>query len=229
MLLFRVELVYIIEPIKGKSLQGNNISNWSKPMKKQKLYKAVFRTKIDFRYDDEPQKPLLPGHSYYLNEGSNEKVSYDDIANETVRIINTELKPELQKYTDISIEEVQVQDVYEGSIEIIYTVILGFLDLVGGLKDLYDTIRLIREISERHINKKLSDRFGRHFKVDTYVIAPESRDYWRFEKEMLGICSVNGSEEKRDAFFYYLLVANIVLLIIVGALVFGAVKAVYFG
>lgn len=34
--------------------------------------------------------------------------------------------------------------------------------------------------------------------------------------------------DKRDAFFYYLLVANIVLLVIVGVLVFGAVKTMYF-
>lgn len=43
--------------------------------------------------------------------------------------------------------------------------------------------RLIKEISERHINKKLSDRFGRHFKVDTYVIVPESREYGRLEEK----------------------------------------------
>lgn len=35
--------------------------------------------------------------------------------------------------------------------------------------------------------------------------------------------------KKRDTFFYYLLVANIILLVIVGVLVFGAVKTVYFG
>lgn len=34
---------------------------------------------------------------------------------------------------------------------------------------------------------------------------------------------------KRDAFFYYLPVTNIILLVIVGVLVFGAVKMVYFG
>lgn len=134
----------------------------------------------------------------------------------------------MQKYTPISIKEVEAQAVYEGSIEIIYTVVLGFLDLVGGLKDLYDAVRLIKEISERHINKKLSDRFGRHFKVDTYVIVPEYRDQWRLEEEMIG-AQGGGSAAKRDAFFHYLLVANIVLLIIVGVLVFGAVKTVYFG
>ena len=33
---------------------------------------------------------------------------------------------------------------------------------------------------------------------------------------------------KRDAFFYYLLIANIALIIIIGVLVFGAVRKVYF-
>lgn len=162
-----------------------------------------------------------------MNEGFNEKVSYDDIANEAVSIINIELKPEQQKYMDIPIEEVQVQAVYEGSIEIIYSVVLGFLDLVGDLKDLYDAVRLIREISKRHINKKLSDRFGRHFKVDTYVIVPDYKEHWRLEENVMA-ARRDSNVEKRDAFFYYLLVANIVLLIIVGVLVFGAIKAVYF-
>lgn len=163
-----------------------------------------------------------------MDKHSEKEVFYNDIANEAVCIINTELKPELQKYADIPVEEVQVQAVYEGSIEIIYSVVLGFLDLVGGLKDLYDAVRLIREISERHINKKLSDRFGRHFKVDTYVIVPDYKEHWWLEENVMA-ARRNSNVEKRDAFFYYLLVANIVLLIIVGMLVFGAVKTVYFG
>lgn len=195
---------------------------------KKKQYKTVFRARIDFNYDEPPQKPLLPGHTYHLEEGSNTRASYTDISNEAIQIINSELKPELQKYTDISVKEVEAQAVYEGSIEIIYTVVLGFLDLVGGLKDLYDAVQLIKEISERHINKKLSDRFGRHFKVDTYVIVPGYKEYWRLEEKMIG-AQGDSSAAKRDAFFYYLLIANIVLLIIVAILVFGAVKAVYFG
>lgn len=196
--------------------------------KRSKRYKAVFRTQLDFKQTEPHQERLHPGCSYYLEEGSNIRVSYTDISDEAVRIINCDLKPGLQKYTDISIEEVQVQAVYEGSIEIIFTVILGFLNLVSGLKDLYDAVYLIREISERHINKSLSDRFGRHFKVNN-VIVPENRDYWRLEEKMRWNWSEDGSVGKRDAFFYYLLVANIVLLVIVGVLVFSAVKAVYFG
>lgn len=196
-------------------------------MKKQ--YRAVFRTIIELNYDDSQQKPLHPGGLYYLEKGFNTEVSYADIVNEAIRIINSDLKLELQKYTDIFIKEVQVQAVYDGSIEIIYTVILGFFNLIGGIKDLYDVVHLICEISERHINKKLSDRFGRHFKVGAYVIVPESRDYWRVEEKMRCNWNMDRGMEKRDAFFYYLLVANIVLLLIVGVLVFGAVKTVYFG
>lgn len=196
--------------------------------KEEKQYKAVFRARIDFNYDESYQESLHPEGVYYLDKRSELKVFYEDIANEAVRIINGDLKPELQKYTFISIKEVQVQAVYEGSIEIIYSVVLGLLDLVGGLKDLYDAAQLIREISERHINKKLSDRFGRHFKVDTYVIVPEYWDHWQLEEQMIG-AQGDSSAVKRDAFFYYLLVANIVLLVIVGVLVFGAVKTVYFG
>ena len=122
----------------------------------------------------------------------------------------------------------QTQSVYEGSIEIIFTVVLSFLELVGGLKDLYDSVHLISEISERHIKKKLSDKFGNHFRVDTYVIAQREEDYWRFEKRYT-VVQVNEEKPQRDTFSYYLLVANIVLLLIVGVLMFGAVKTVYFG
>lgn len=64
--------------------------------------------------------------------------------------------------------------------------------------------------------------------MDTYVIVPEGRDYWRIE-EMRSDRRADSNVEKRDAFFYYLLIANIVLLVIVAVLVFGAVKTVYYG
>ena len=50
----------------------------------------------------------------------------------------------------------------------------------------------------------------------------------RFEEKIMDVQADRG-KRKRDAFFYYLFVANIVLLVIVGVLVFGAVRIVYFG
>lgn len=187
---------------------------------RSKQYKAVFRTKIDFQQWSFFER-------YRSEEDPDKNAFYKNISDEAIRVINSELKPELQKYTDIPIEEIQVQAVYKGSIEIIYVVIMEVLDLVSGLKDLYDAVRIIQDISERHINKKLSDKFGGDFKVDTHVIVPESRDYW-WPEEMRWNRSMESGVKKRDAFFYYLLVANIVLLVIVGALVFGAVKTMYF-
>lgn len=71
---------------------------------KKKQYKAVFRARIDFNYDEPQQGPLVPGHSYYLE--NERKVSYSDIANEAERIIDNDVKVELQKYVNLSIQEV---------------------------------------------------------------------------------------------------------------------------
>lgn len=89
-------------------------------------------------------------------------------------------------------------------------------------------VHLIHEISEWDMNKKLSDRFCRHFQVDAYVIVPEYKEHWQFEKNVM-IVRRDSNVEKCDVFFYYLLISNIVLLIIVGVFVFGAVRIVYFG
>lgn len=78
-----------------------------------------------------------------MNGGFDEKVSCHDIANKVVSIINSDLKLELQKYTNVYVNEVEVQAVYEGSIEIIYTITLSFLNLVSRVKDLYDVVYLI--------------------------------------------------------------------------------------
>ncbi len=163
-----------------------------------KLYKAVFRTKIDFKDGKTNQYALTPGGKYYFNDGC---ITYDDIVNEAVQITNHDLKAELQKYTFISIKEVNVQAVYEGSIEIVFSVVLGFLEFIGGLKNLYDTTRLICEISERHINKKLSSKFGRYFEVDTYTIMPNRHDQF-VEQEINNEQNLN-RKENRDSFFYY--------------------------
>lgn len=64
--------------------------------------------------------------------------------------------------------------------------------------------------------------------MDTYVIVPESRDYWRLEEKIRWLWSADNNVDKRDAFFYYLLVANIVLMVIVGVLVLPTDKTVYF-
>ena len=49
-------------------------------MKKKQKYKAVFRTHIDFKNDEEQSRYLHSGQVYYLE--NEQRISYSDIANE---------------------------------------------------------------------------------------------------------------------------------------------------
>ena len=190
----------------------------------RKKIKAVYSVHIDFKYEEQERRPLKAGYSYYFQ--NDKKVAYKDVADEVVQIINNDLKRECQKYVSHSIKNIEVQDVYEGSIEILFSVILETLGFVGNLMSLYDIIKLIRNLTEHYMNKRLREKYGDHFEVRAHVVVPDY-DFWKYEIRERKY-PVNDERESRDAFFYYLLIANIVLLILVAVLVSGAVRAVYF-
>ena len=197
-------------------------------MRKKKQFKAVYSAHIDFKDKgclNRELRTLKQGEYNYLE--NERKVSYSDILKITDTAINAELKEELSKYTNLKVSDVQTQAVYEGSIEVIFTVVLDFLNLVGGLKDLYDAVKLIRKIAEQHITKKLKNEYGDYFIVKVDAVSPDLYDLRYDRKFIVGKLEMDESS-KRDAFFYYLLIANIVLLLIIGVLVFGAVRKVYF-
>lgn len=201
-------------------------------MRSKEQYKAIFEMHIDFNLEEKEalansgQDPILcAGNKYYLR---NEKeVLYEDIVKETKTIINKELTKELKKYIECFNLDIQVQAVYDGSIVIFFTALLSFLDLVGGLKDLYDVSNIIREISERHVSTRLSEEFGSYFRVETMMIAPDRHNYGYIKEELK---ESSGENQKlcRDTFFYYLLITNIILILILGLLVGKAVQTMYF-
>ena len=190
----------------------------------RKKIKAVYSVHIDFKYEEQERRPLKAGYSYYFQ--NDKKVAYKDVVDEVVQIINNDLKRECQKYVSHSIKNIEVPDVYEGSIEILFSVILETLGFVGNLMSLYDIIKLIRNLTEHYMNKRLREKYGDHFEVRAHVVVPDY-DFWKYEIRERKY-PVNDERESRDAFFYYLLIANIVLLILVAVLVSGAVRAVYF-
>ena len=197
-------------------------------MRKKKYFKAVYSAHIDFKDKEDlnrQRRPLKPGEHYYLKSERN--VYYSDIVETIKTAINAELKEELSKYTNLEVSDVQVQAVYEGSIEVVFTVVLSFLELVGGLKDLYDAVKLIREIAGKHIAMKLKNEYGDYFIVNMDAVSPDIYDHRYAGKFTVGKSEMDESA-KRDAFFYYLLIANIALILIIGVLVFGAVRKVYF-
>ena len=197
-------------------------------MRKKKYFKAVYSAHIDFKDKEDLNRklrPLKPGEYNYLKNERN--VSYSDILETIDTVINAELKEKLSKYTNLKVSDVQAQTVYEGSIEVIFTVVLSFLELVGELKDLYDAVKLIREIAGKHIAKKLKNEYGDYFIVKVDAVSPDIYDL-RYDRKFIVGKSEMDESSKRDAFFYYLLIANIALILIIGVLVFGAVRKVYF-
>lgn len=193
--------------------------------KKMKEIKAVYSLHIDFNYRNGEGEchTLKPGYTYSLK---NNKVSYNDIVDRVIKIISTDLEKELKKYDSIFLKKIEYVEVYEGSIEILFTAILQVLDVAGNLMSLYDIVKLIRDITDRYMNKQLRKYYADLFFAKTSILAP-NYDYLKFEHGREEI-QVNRERGSRDAFFYYLLIANIVLLIIVAVLVSGAVKTVYF-
>lgn len=182
------------------------------------------------------QAPILcAGNNYYLCDvkknylNNKKKVLYEDIVEETKTIINKELNKELKKYIECSNLDIRVQAVYDGSIVVFFTALLSFLDLVGGLKDLYEVVTIIKEISEHYVNKRLNEEFNSYFRVDTVIIATARCNYgYECIKEEMTESSGENQKLQRDTFFYYLLTMNIILVLILGMLVGRAVQSMYF-
>ena len=110
--------------------------------KKMKEIKAVYSMHIDFKNKEgEGERyTLKPGHFYNLN--NNTKVSYKDIADGVIEIINTELEKELKKYDSLFVKKIEYVETFEGSIEILFTAILQVLDVAGNIMSLYDIVKL---------------------------------------------------------------------------------------
>ena len=74
---------------------------------------------------------------------------------------------------------------------------------------------------------KLKNEYGDYFIVNMDAVSPDIYDH-RYAGKFTVEKSEMDESSKRDAFFYYLLIANIALILIIGVLVFGAVRKVYF-
>ena len=92
---------------------------------------------------------------------------------------------------------------------------------------MYDAVKLIREIAGKHVAMKLKNEYGDYFIVKVDAVSPDIYDH-RYGREFMVGKSEMDENSKRDVFFYYLLIANIALILIIGILVFGAVRKVYF-
>jgi hypothetical protein len=195
--------------------------------------KAVFATRISFSstFEKEVGKLEEGGTYYFPNNKHENEITYLEIQSFLIKIIEEDLKPFLSKTTELEIIDLRLTGSYNGSIELVFAILFNSYQFIAGLKDFYDNIRLIRNHSNRFIKQRIESRFGPYFSVNTDVEYPSTdrfeEFFWLNHKR--GILPYQNESEisKRDGLFYYLLVSNIVLVILLGVLVFKAVKSFY--
>jgi hypothetical protein len=205
----------------------------------------IFATEIEYSY-------YYSNKGYSLSPYNNSKNLDDNIQIEKIEkiareIITDTLPFEMKKIFGIEVRTNILSTDY-GSIILFFSAILTGVNLFANYKNLYDSIELIKEHTNRLIEKKLSIDYGKRFDVTTKIeYSPYPQPIFeRFDKifrrrrkdidipleefpELFYInVPANYGNRKRDGFFYFLLSLTIVLLIIVGILVYGAVIKTYF-
>lgn len=189
---------------------------------------------------------LTPNENFHVrfrnrqDRNENDEVAnYSDVRDFCENIINEEIYKELCEL-DIPVKEVKVHRTYEGSLIIVFSVLLNIYQFIGGIAGFRDTIILIRNTVYRHMKKRLNDKFCTDGEFEVKVESEKDSNYSYMLEELFhfgfrkhgGILPVPVDEPnkkiRRDAFFWYLLISNIVLLVIIGFLVGKAVISVYF-
>ncbi|MCL2671680.1 MAG: hypothetical protein FWF10_06560 [Clostridiales bacterium] len=206
---------------------------------RKESYKAVYSVSIDtnseyhsFTSNNRWPPCLIPGGDYWFGK-EKERATYDELKELAIRIINEELLNECEQF-DIPVLDIKVKSIYEGSIELFFTVLFGVVAGVAAIKDLHDSIEFLRTLAEKKLLKRFRDKYGDYFRIDVKRHIPrDTRFYDDFDYlQKQRACSIhqfkNDERPKRDGFFYYLLISNVVLLAILIALIASAVMKVYF-
>ena len=197
---------------------------------KQHTNAVVFKMHIDFdKTEGYHNEPLLPGKIFYGRNREENQYSYNDIVSSVTAVINNELAGVCNNSAILLVNEVKVIETYSGSINVLFTVFLDALGVIGGLKDLYDCIELVKELATGHVKQRLTQEYRTAFDVHTDVIVPCG---WKqhYRPSYMGFINHSAADTascKRDAFFYYLLVSNIALLATIITLVYKAVATMY--
>lgn len=197
--------------------------------------KAVYSVKIDLghNYNNSAKhysEGLHPGGRYYF--GKNEQsVTYEAIRDFVTGVIESELSDICKMYIDMPVA-IKVSGKYDGSLIIVFSAVFSAIQLISGLKDVYDIAKLIRDLADERIKNRLAKEYGNYFDVWVERRIPKDWD-GDYERYMLknGRLPINIIEQQpkkqRDAFFWYLLILNIVLFGVILLLVLNAVLQVY--
>ena len=110
-----------------------------------------------------------------FSENQRIRVTYETLRNDIVAIINNELEPIAKIASDNSVQSVDVLETREGSILVLFQAVLNAMQFVSGIKDFYESIELIRNLTNTHIRHRLDAKYGNYFNVDTAILAHSNK------------------------------------------------------
>ena len=178
-------------------------------------YRERFNSNSDY-YDKSNR--LRPNGKYWFGN-KEEKVSYEELEKVLTKTIEDKLLPRVNELLENEhILEVKIVNVNEGSIEIIFTVLIfAGQALLGGI--IYD---LIKYSARELLTKMLKNNYGNFFDVDVTIISPSITRNCYDEKCKRGLPVIYDSIEsnKRGVFFYYLLFSNFLLMGIILGMIY---------
>jgi hypothetical protein len=199
----------------------------------RKPKEIIFLATIEYGYEDRNK-----GRRLSISELSND--SHDRLEHQLRHIIDSDLPAELNRIYGLSVNT-RVIDIQQGSVLVFFGAVITAVGFISSYADFFESVKLIKEHSELLI-ERLMDKY--HNKYEVKVVQqypslpdPDNRYPWRRLRKMFGpeadeflywYEGLRGSGTKRDGFFWFLLFFNIILLIIVGILVGGAVVKTYF-
>ncbi|MCG8336317.1 MAG: hypothetical protein MJE63_17555, partial [Proteobacteria bacterium] len=203
-----------------------------RPFRKFKPFKTILSLNVDFSSDTKSNLgDLEPGKSFYY-EKRDRKTTYEEVKDYLIETVEIDLKRSLTKISDNEIVSINVMNEYTGSIELTIAIVFGTISTISGIKGFYDSITMIKNQTRKFISRKLKNKYGIEFDVNTGVEYPTierfypEEFFWRLGKRGFFPFSMNENPNhstKRDGFFYYLLVSNIVLLVILFFMVYKTV------
>lgn len=133
----------------------------------------------------------------------------------------------------------------QGSLVVFFGALVSALGFFSSYSDFFESIALIKKHTRVLLRQELADRFGGDYDVAIEVEFPRFPDpdefsSWRRARKILGpeFHDVMGASAwsglgaslstRRDGFFWFLLASTILLLVLLGFLVAGAVQKTYF-
>jgi hypothetical protein len=209
------------------------INIFKRHLKKQR---AVFSVNIDFSHEyKKKQDKLCPGCSYYSR--NERKFTYDQLKSFVISTIEKDFGREVEEISGIPVYDIRVNRSYNGSIELVFTILFNAYQFIAGLKDFFDSLRLIRSTADKFLQTKLNDEYGDEmFDVNTSISYPNTDNYYYPEDLFHGkrgryflshLIDNSNNNKGRDGFFYYLLFTNILLTLILIFMIYKAVAQTY--